>query len=626
MSDSSRQRLAAILAADAAGYSRLMTQDETATMAALDAARAVFRSEIELHHGRVIDMAGDSVLAVFETATGAVRAALAVQKQVDDLAVGVPADRRMRFRIGVHLGDVIEKADGTVYGDGVNIAARLEGLATPGGITVSHAVQGAVRHRLAVAFEDLGEQQVKNIADPVRVFRVVEAGAADVPAGARSALSRVLRSLRWRRWAAGVAALLVAGVVGIWALMGWPGGPDGPPLMSVAVLPLKAAGAGADEAFAAAFTRELTAALGRTVLGSPVVSYETVASYRSKGDARSAGKDLDVRYVVEGEVARSDAAVVAGLALVDTQSARQVWSGRIETPAAKIAAWPALPALKATLALRLALRQAEQRRLANRPLRDASPIERVFRAQTMDTSTREGLERARALCDNALRDDPELAAALICKGWTIRDEIDLGPTAAHGQLVRQADDLSRRAVALAGDDAQAWRARALALFLQYQWQAGFEANAKSIQLDPSRTGTLADRASFLTMTGQPEEVFPLLARMADLEPGDVGATQRRACRAYLSLGRYDEAIASCERSASEDEHWSVHVYLAAAYAQKGDAAKAAAAKDRALARKPELTIAWLRAFSRQYSDSPLYWEQFDKYLDPGLHKAGFAEK
>src|ERR1035441_1536130 len=161
-----RQRLAAILAADAAGYSRLMSLDESATVVALDAARSAFRAGIESHHGRVIDMAGDSVLAVFETATGAVSAALAIQAQLEILVAGVPADRRMRFRIGVHLGDVTEKADGTVYGDGVNIAARLEGLALPGGITVSDAVQGAVRHRIAASFEDLGEQQVKNIVDP----------------------------------------------------------------------------------------------------------------------------------------------------------------------------------------------------------------------------------------------------------------------------------------------------------------------------------------------------------------------------------------------------------------------------------------------------------------------------
>ena len=173
-----RSRLLAILAADAAGYSRLMSLDERGTVAALDAARAVFREHIALHGGRVIDTAGDSVLAVFDSAAGAVTAALAAQRDLAGLATGLPEDRCMHFRIGVHLGDVIEKADGTVYGDGVNIAARLQGLAEPGGITLSDSILHAVKGKVAASFEDQGEQAVKNIADPVRAYRARPPGDA----------------------------------------------------------------------------------------------------------------------------------------------------------------------------------------------------------------------------------------------------------------------------------------------------------------------------------------------------------------------------------------------------------------------------------------------------------------
>ena len=171
-----RQRLAAILAADAAGYSRLMEADERATALALEAAHAVFREQVAAHHGRVINTVGDSVLAVFETAAGAVTAALAVQRTLDASSRDVADNRRLRFRIGVHLGDVNERADGDVYGDGVNIAARLQALAPPGGIVVSEAVRGAVKSRVAAAFDDLGVQAVKNIADPVRAFTVRQNG------------------------------------------------------------------------------------------------------------------------------------------------------------------------------------------------------------------------------------------------------------------------------------------------------------------------------------------------------------------------------------------------------------------------------------------------------------------
>ncbi len=175
-SDPLRRYLAAIFAADAVGYSRLMATDEQATLAALDAARAIFRSEIEHRGGRVVDMAGDSVLAVFDTATGAVDASVASQQAIGARAASAAQDRRMLFRVGVHLGDIITKSDGTVYGDGVNIAARLQSIAPAGGVTVSDSVQAAVGGRSALRFIDSGEHRVKNIARPVRVFIVDDGG------------------------------------------------------------------------------------------------------------------------------------------------------------------------------------------------------------------------------------------------------------------------------------------------------------------------------------------------------------------------------------------------------------------------------------------------------------------
>ena len=193
-----KQRLRAILAADAAGFSRLMAQDEHATVTALDAARQVFRAQIEAQQGRVIDMAGDSVLAVFETATGAVAAALAVQQELATASAGTAPERRMHFRIGVHLGDVIEKPDGTVYGDGVNVAARLEGLAQPGGITVSDSVRGVVSGRVVATFTDQGEQTLKNIGRPIRAF-AIDLGLPPAATNAATAQDQASQASRSRR-------------------------------------------------------------------------------------------------------------------------------------------------------------------------------------------------------------------------------------------------------------------------------------------------------------------------------------------------------------------------------------------------------------------------------------------
>ena len=159
------------------GYSRLMQDDDEATVATLEAYRAIFRETIEAHRGRVVDMAGDSVLAVFEAATGAVRAAFEIQTALAERNESLPEARRMRFRIGVNLGEVIERADGTAYGDGVNVAARLESIGEPGGVTVSGTVFDQVKNRLQVGFDFIGEQQVKNIAELVRAYRVVAEGA-----------------------------------------------------------------------------------------------------------------------------------------------------------------------------------------------------------------------------------------------------------------------------------------------------------------------------------------------------------------------------------------------------------------------------------------------------------------
>ena len=181
LDSSARHRLLAILAADVAGYSRLMSLDEARTVTALDQARSLFRRCIDEHDGRVVDTAGDSVLAVFDTAIGAVTAAVQIQSLLERQQLGVPDEHCMRFRVGIHLGDVIEKSDGTVYGDGVNIAARLEGLAEPGGIAVSEMVHGAVRDRIPLSFEDAGDQNVKNIARPVRSFVIARSVLKRMP-------------------------------------------------------------------------------------------------------------------------------------------------------------------------------------------------------------------------------------------------------------------------------------------------------------------------------------------------------------------------------------------------------------------------------------------------------------
>ena len=311
MSDSAlSHRLAAILAADAAGYSRLMSIDDKATVTALDAARAVFRTQIEAQLGRVIDMAGDSVLAVFGTAAGAVTAALAVQARINTLADAEPEDRRMRFRIGIHLGDVIEKADGTVYGDGVNIAARLEGLAEPGGVTVSDSIRSAVKGKVGASFEDQGEQAVKNIVDPVRAWRLRAAAPANGTHGAAAP-------------SAAVSAVATTSTATIELSL-----PDKP---SIAVLPFtNMSGDPEQEYFTDGITEDIITELSR-FHSLFVIARNSSFSYKGQSpDIRRVGRELGVRYVLEGSIRKSANRIRVTAQLIDAITGNHLWAEKYD--------------------------------------------------------------------------------------------------------------------------------------------------------------------------------------------------------------------------------------------------------------------------------------------------------
>ena len=296
-----KQRLVAILAADAAGYSRLMSLDERSTVTALDASRSVFHTRTVANQGRVVDTAGDSVLAVFETAAGALNAALQIQAQLAEAEKDIPLERRMQFRIGIHSGDVMEKADGSVYGDGVNIAARLQALAEPGQITVSDAIHGAVRGKVAATFTDQGEQQVKNIAHPVRAYRV-RVGHANEPTTVS-------------------VANPLAGAIDLSL-------PDKP---SIAVLPFtNMSGDPEQEYFTDGITEDIVTELSR-FHSLFVIARNSSFTYKGKPvDVRTVSRELGVRYVLEGSIRRSGNRIRVTAQLIDALSGNHIWAEKYD--------------------------------------------------------------------------------------------------------------------------------------------------------------------------------------------------------------------------------------------------------------------------------------------------------
>ena len=412
-----KQRLAVILAADVAGYSRLMAADERGTVTALDAARAVFRRTVESNQGRIIDMAGDSVLAIFETAAGALGAAVAVQKELASAAHSAPEERRMRFRIGVHLGDVIEKSDGTIYGDGVNIAARLEGLAEPGGITVSQAVQAAQRNRLPHVFEDLGEHDVKNIAHPVRAYRLrVEADPESAGAAPEKHVTPAL------------------------AL------PDKP---SIAILPFDNMSKDPDqEFFADGVVESITATLSR-IRSFFVIARNSAFRYKGKAvNLSEVGRELGVRYILEGSVQKAGNRLRITVQLIDAVGNAHIWADKFDGSLEDLFDLQDRITEQVAGALQPSIRLAEIERARRKRPQDLGAYDYTMRAMPLVWALEmEASEQALALLGQALAIDPAYPLALSLAGWchaqrlvyNWTDDIDAERTAALSHAEKAAE-------------------------------------------------------------------------------------------------------------------------------------------------------------------------------------------
>lgn len=323
------RKLAALLAADVAGYSRLMAQDEAATVSSLNEARKVFREEVESHRGRILDTAGDSVLAEFSSPVETVKAAIAIQNRLGAINTPLPEDRRMRFRIGVNLGDVIEEG-GTLYGDGVNVAARLQELAEPGGLCISGTVFDQVEGKLPIHFQSIGEQQVKNIPKPVRAYRVLNSTLpGKVSHGTPANRRKVAIGIGF------VAALVLAGGI-VWkAQRQTPEGPSPipdpalamPSGPAIAVLPFtNMSGDPKEDYFSDGLTEDIITGLSR-FHDFYVIARNSTFRYKGRAvDVREVGRELGVKFVLEGSVRRSADRVRVTAQLLDATNGTHLWA------------------------------------------------------------------------------------------------------------------------------------------------------------------------------------------------------------------------------------------------------------------------------------------------------------
>ena len=550
-----KQRLAAILAADVAGYSRLMAADERGTVAALDAARRVFRMQIDANRGRVIDMAGDSVLAVFETATGAVSAALAIQQEIDASANKVPETLRMRFRIGVHLGDVIEKTDGSIYGDGVNIAARLEGLASPGGVTVSDAVQGAVRGKVAASFADQGEQTVKNIAHPVRVFSVQAAGAPPRPAPAAGA-----------------------------------SGDQPSEKPSIIVLPFtNMSGVPEQEFFADGLTEDILTDLSR-FRELFVISRNTSFKYKGQAvDVKKVARELGVRYVVEGSVRKAGNRVRITVQLIEGESDHHIWAERYDRDLADIFAIQdeVTSAIVATLPGRL---EADARSRAERKTpASMAAYECVLEAKVLHhRSNRSDNFRALGLIERAIELDPRYGHAHAWKACILGQQWGYGWCADREATQAVIERAVGVALGLDQNDSDVHRILAAIGVIRNDLDKAAFHQQRALALNPNDDLIVVQQGEILTWLGQADEGIEWIRKAMRLNPYHPERFWFHLARAQFVARRYAEAIESLGHlSAPDGLH---HALIAACHAQLGNAADAAAHVAQVFRRLPAFTL------------------------------------
>ncbi len=511
------ERVAAILAADAVGYTRLMADDEKATIAALDRARAVFTEHIEGNHGRVVDTAGDSVLSVFETTGGAVRAAVAIQEGLGALNEDVPEARRMQFRIGIHLGDIHEKADGTVYGDGVNVAARLEALSEPGGVTVSDSVHGSIRDRLDVGFAFIGEHEGKNLKSPVRAFRLLPEGAPAVTATKGKPKLTPLRALA----GAGVIAVLVGAL--IWlaqAYMKEPGrsvqAPAADPVLAmpsgptVAVLAFEDLGGDPEAIFAKGLGEDIVTALSR---------------FGELRVVENNGRGAD--YVLEGSVRRAGDALRVAARLEDTRDGSQVWSEQFDRDLSAGAVFDIQDTITVAVATAIAgyngaiARQILAEASGDRT-NDLAAYECVLLVYVKHDSaySEETFIEARECLEAAVARDSNYVDALAAlsylygdaysMGWA-RDLEDVDPVARSFDLASRAADLNPNSTA-------AHRSLALAHFYRHELGDFVEHADRALALNPHDPQTLGQLGSYLVMMGESERGAALVHKAYALNP------------------------------------------------------------------------------------------------------------
>jgi TolB-like protein/class 3 adenylate cyclase/Tfp pilus assembly protein PilF len=592
-----KRKLTAILSADVEGYSRLMREDEEATIRTLKAHRTAMTRLIQQYRGRVVDSPGDNILAEFTSAVDAVNCAVEMQRELAEKNAELPEKRRMEFRIGVNVGDVVEEGE-RIYGDGVNIAARMEGLSEGGGICISGTAYDQVKHKLGLEYESLGDQEVKNIAEPVPAYRVLSFPGA--------AAHRVVKAKRavgktWRNMVAALAAIIIAvAALAIWHFyfrappiepvsekeMALPL-PDKP---SVAVLPFANIGDAEQEYIADGITEQIITALAR-VPSLFVIASNSTFTYKGKPVmVQQVSRELGVRYVVEGSVQRSEDRIRITAQLIDATKGEHIWAEKYDQELKDIFTLQdeiTMKILKATMGKLFG--HAELSR--EKGTTNVEAYLKFLKAYTLVAINEPSNRLARQMLEEAIALDPEFADAYALLGTTYNSEVLNGWSRSPGKDLAKAFELSQKAVSLDEAITSAHNTLGWIYLLQGKFDEAVAEGRKAVALLPGDARSYTRLGGFLAFADQPEEAILTLKNASRLNPFQHEWQLTYLGTAYFFAGRYEEALVQFEKlqELNPDNMWAPF-YAAGIYGHLGREEEAREAAKEVLRINPKYSI------------------------------------
>ena len=591
---SETRKIAAILVADVVGYGRLAGADEDRTLARLRALRSdLIDPTIAVHHGRVVKRTGDGILIEFRSVVDAVRCAIEVQNGMIERNGGLPAETRIEFRVGIHLGDVVEEADGDLMGEGVNIAARLERVANPGAICLSEQAYWQVKGRLDLAVSDLGPTQLKNIAEPIRLYSLqVGAAAQAKPVSAP------------------------------------PPEKSTPPRLSIVVLPFANIGGEPEqEHFVDGVTESLTTDLSR-IRGAVVIARNTAFTYKDKAlDAKTIGRELNVRYVLEGSVQRSGNRMRVNVQLIDAETGSHLWAERFDKPLVDL--FDMQDEIVARLAgtLNAQFVAAEARRAEQAPTPDSVDLCFQGSAWLNRGWTPDNVARARVFFDRALIADPDNVDAIVLSA--VADAIGGASSFVNDPIaaLATAEEKLTKALSSAPDHALGHMLLGFVDIMTKRAVQGIAECEHALALDRNLAFAHHNIGFGKIFIGRAEEMDAHIGEALRLSPRDTMAYSwmTNAGLAKNHIGNWEQAVAWFRRSIEANRNYPpAYFNLAAALAQLGRLDEAHSAVRAGLALNPAYNVARRLAFWTAMSDNPRYLAQLEPIFE-GMRKAGVPE-